>query len=110
MPWTSLGAKSRATIQLILAGGAKFREGMDKAVASVARMGPAANEASAGLAKYNKQSFATAQTTFTLRRLMFYNTLALGGMVAGIVKLGFEYNNTLQQSRVVLGRLFTGKE
>jgi tape measure domain-containing protein len=106
MPFSALAAGQRLLVKLELLGVGAYKAGMTQATAATERFA-AANRASAlASQRATKASFLQNQTTFTLRRTLFYTTLAVGGLTAGIIKMGFEYNNALQQAKVALGPLF----
>jgi tape measure domain-containing protein len=106
MPFSALAAGQRLLVKLELLGVGAYKAGMTQVTAATERFA-AANRASAlASQRATKQSFLQHQATFTLRRTLFYTTLAVGGLTAGIIKMGFEYNNALQQAKVALGPLF----
>ena len=86
---------------LELIGGPKYNVGMDSAAASTARFGKAVEGA-------QKRSFLMNQTLFTARRALFYTSLGLFGVIGGVIKMGFEFNNALQGMKVALGPFFQG--
>jgi hypothetical protein len=66
-----------------------------------------AQKLSAQQAALNKRTFLGNQVLFTLRRLLFFTTLGFIGLGASVLKMGFDYNNAMNTSRVALSPVIT---
>lgn len=100
MGFGALTSAQKILIELLLKGGPKFRTELQKSGIDMTKFAVSTEEAAVATSRLNRQSFATKQALFTARRGLFYGTLAVAGMAAAIARLGFNFHNTMEQSRV----------
>jgi tape measure domain-containing protein len=106
--FSGLASEERIRVLLELIGGPAYK-------AQLAGASKFTTELSEATKIANKQAIAAARGTFlygqaiyTLRRYAFYGTLALTGLAAWVVKLGFSYNATRQQAIAMLAPFVGG--
>src|SRR5215831_741701 len=100
-----LSSSQRVVIEMTLRGGPTTAAGINTVTRSVERLGTATKLTNAEMATTAQRSFLVRQGLFTLRRFMFYGTIAAAGMAYTVAKLGFEFQNTMQQAQVAFGNI-----
>jgi tape measure domain-containing protein len=100
MPFGSLSAAQQIMVRLRLLGGPQYRAGMEAASRQTKLFAASTTAAGTAMAGATRKSFLMNQATFTLRRGLFYTTLAVAGLAFGAAKLGFEFYNTMQTASV----------
>ena len=94
----SPGDRIRITLQVI--GGPKYVTEMRGASAATMELGKASKIAGLEASAATKKTFAYQQAVFTLRRVAFYTTLGILGLAAAAVKMGFDFDSSMQNARV----------
>lgn len=102
MAWNNLSAEQRVRVLLELVGGPRYSAQMKKAAVETAGLGTATRRTGKEMGIATHKGFLWNQMIFTGRRYTFYATLAVVSLAAGIVKLGFSYQNTMQQAKAAL--------
>ena len=100
MGFGALSSAQQIMIRLVLLGGPKYQAEMIKSGVVTKDMVKQTSKLDAALNSATKRSWAMNQAMFTLRRTAFYGTIALAGMAAVVVKMGFSFLNTMNTARV----------
>ena len=103
----ALGPQEELDIRLNLQGSQAFIAETNAASASVSRLGAASEVAGRGMEHAGRRSFLMNQALFTLRRVAYGSTLALGAAGAGAIAWGIKFNATMEQNQVAF-EYFTG--
>ena len=98
--YSTLSGNQKVIIELTVLGGPQSAASIDKVTASTTRMDAAIAASGKTMTAANEKAFLMRQGIFTMRRFMFYGTLAAAGMAFSVAKLGWEFNNTMQTARV----------
>lgn len=106
MAFGSLSASQRIAVFLSLEGGPEYSARMRENAANTVRFGKSVNGITGPLTVASKRTWLMNQALFTLRRYTFYATLAITSMAVGLVKLGYDYQSSMQQARVALAPVF----
>jgi len=93
-----------------LAGTRQFLADNYKLVAGQQQLAVATEEASIAMKHASERSWLYNQALFTLRRYVYYGTLALTGFGAAALKMGFDFNNAMQTATVALKPFFANTE
>lgn len=110
MPFGSLSPEQRIRVMLLLENAAQYVGRMNEAAAATARLAASEKVLQRETKAANAQTFIQRQGLYTLRRYTFFLTSALTFAAAGVVKLGFEYNNAMQTARVAMGPVFKNQQ
>jgi tape measure domain-containing protein len=100
MPFASLSAGERIRVILELLGGAEYVAKTDAASAATAGFGERVKFAGDQAVKASKKTFAFQQGIFTLRRIAFYSTLALGALGFEAIKMGLSFDASMQNATI----------
>lgn len=100
-----MSANEEIIIRTILAGTREYLANAQTVVAGNEEMAASTETMGRSMEHTARRSYLMNQALFTMRRLLYANTLAFiaGGVVA--VKWGFDFNSAMQQARVALGPL-----
>lgn len=108
--WGSLSSNQRINVVLTVRGGPAYDRTMASGAAANARFTRSLNAANVSMRAATEQSFLLRQGIFTLRRYMFYGTLAITGMAVGIARLGMNFYTTMQQAKVAFAGFIPGTQ
>src|SRR5262252_1965200 len=100
MPFGSLSAAQQILVRLYMAGGPKYRDEMVKSGIVTREFAGAVDTAGVAMERTTKRSFMMNQGLFMARRGLFYATLGIVGLGAEVIKMGFDFQNTMQQASV----------
>src|SRR5215472_5763685 len=110
MPFSALTASQQILIRLYLMGGPQFRAELIKSGVALDEFAASEDAAGKGAERFTKRTFAQNQALFMARRGLFYASLAAAGLGFEIVKMGFEFNNTMQQASVAFTKFLPSQE
>ena len=96
----SLTATQRINVVVTLNGMPVFTSEMNQGAASMERFGAASATAGKEMEGASEKAFLMRQGLFTMRRFLFYGTMAALGMGAAVFKMGLDFNNTMQTAQV----------
>ena len=91
-------------------GGPQFRAELIKSGVALDEFAASEDAAGKGAERFTKRTFAQNQALFMARRGLFYASLAAAGLGFEIVKMGFEFNNTMQQASVAFTKFLPSQE
>jgi len=100
-------AAEQVVLETIVTGGPQVVATLDAETAATDRLAASTERTGIIMTRTARRGFMMNQMLFTMRRLMYMSTLAF--IASGLVMLhwGWQFNNTMQQGRVILTR-FTG--
>lgn len=102
MAFSSLSPEARATILLRLKGIAQFLKGTNAAAASTVKLGAAVTEEGVAAQIAARKNFLFSQAMYTVRRYAYFGTLAIIGLGAAALKMGFNFDMSMQTTVVSL--------
>lgn len=102
MGFGSLSSAQQILVRLYLLGGPQYAANLKKAGINTQQFTAANAALGKTMATTNKRSFMHNQLLFMARRGLFYATLGTIGLTAEVIKMGFAYDNAIQQARVSL--------
>lgn len=110
MPFGALAEQQRIRILLELRNAAQYIERMNQSAAATARLAESQALLEKNTRRANSRTWAQNQLLFTSRRYAFYTTLAFTALGFSIARMGFEYQNAMQTSRVALRPVFNSTQ
>ena len=110
MAFSSLSQSARARILLELKGAAKYVADATKASLATQRLAMATKEQEVASTRATRATFLHAQAIYTLRRYAFYGTLALVGIGAAALRMGFNFDTAMQTTTVSMEKFVGGMQ
>lgn len=101
-----MSAEEEVIINTLLVGAREFVAGVQAEVGVLRELGVATGIVGKEMESTGTKTFIANQALFTTRRVAYAGTLALLGAGAAALKLGWNYANAMQQSRVALAPVF----
>ena len=102
MAFSSLSQRARARILLELKGAAQYIRDANAATAATIKLEMATKAEAAAATTATRRTFLFGQAMYTLRRYAFFGTLAVVGLGAAALKMGFDFNISMQTAVVSL--------
>jgi len=102
MPFSSLTGAQQIAVRLYLLGGPAYRAEMHRSAAATKELTLAAAGTSSAMLQTTKRTFMMNQALFMARRGLFYMSLGLVAVGAAVIKMGFDFNRSMQEARVAL--------
>lgn len=102
-------ADQEADFRLILTGERAVQAGVEATALSFRGLREAVATTNAEMEHQRRRSFLMNQTLFTMRRLLYASTLAMGALGAVAVRMGFQFNMAMENNMVAMTQ-FLGSE
>jgi tape measure domain-containing protein len=93
-------ASEQVIITVFLTGWREFVLGAQASSAALGELGGSADVSGRQMQTAGRRSFAFQQEIFTMRRVIYAGTLALIGIGAAALKMGFDFDRGIQTARV----------
>jgi len=106
----ALSSAHQILVLLSLKGGPEYDAQMQAASAETNAFGRSLLKTSAAMRVATQRTWLHNQALFTARRYAFYATLAVTALAFEVAKLGFQYQSTIQTTRVALSTILKPHE
>jgi len=105
-----MSASQEVIILARLAGTRQFLADNQKLIVSQGELALSTETVGRAMSHTTQRTWLMNQALFTLRRYVYYGTLALTGLAAAALKMGFDFNNAMQTATVALRPFFNTTE
>src|SRR5262252_3963981 len=105
-----MSASQEVIILARLAGTRQFLADNQKLIVSQGELALSTETVGRAMKRTADRTWLMNQAMFTLRRYVYYGTLALTGLAAAALKMGFDFNNAMQTATVALQPFFDTTE
>jgi len=105
-----MSASQEVIVLARLAGTRQFLADNQKLIMSQGELALSTETVGRAMKRTADRTWLMNQAMFTLRRYVYYGTLALTGLAAAALKMGFDFNNAMQTATVALRPFFDTTE